>query len=529
MSYKKTFLKLPLNIQINFSIIFMTIIIIILILVFSEGIISTFIEYLILTKKKYFFDMQQIIIECNIFFVNICFLQYENLVKLFNYQFYVYFRDEQLLKIFEGSNYIHTDESKFTILNYNDINKIPTVKYDPSSIPDEYKKLYVFIYKESFTGNQIKAFIKADCLSYLNQLKNIGNFKLPFYGNVSIMKEYIIYFTRYNAIITLNYTKIYEEYYKYKGNMSLLLNYIIKRRNATFNYNKKFFEEFKNKKLYFFDIMYSLRYDIFYNYSLINDKKNEEEYIRNQAIFFQNMIYDNDTTVFQDSWFTKFPSYEGENLLINGYIDFLLFHLSTMLYTYSIPFSHENNTIVSKNLCYYFLLKQIINLNITSNAIIDELNSNFINQIYDEINKKDINNIDDCKLESYFSKIKGKQININKEFSKYYDLEFNYDTYAYLLRDKDINSIIFEVKYSYPNLLALKDIIPSFFSFRQLDFYSFYFGNEISKIVSSSKEFYMNIKYLIFICLHFNWIIIFFIIIFISSRTVKQIIEPIIK
>ena len=526
MSYKKAFLKLPLNAQINFSIIFMTIIIILLILLFSQGIISTFIEYLLLAKKKYFFNMQQNIIENNIFFTNICFLQYENLIKLFNYQFYVYLGNEELLKIFARNNYIHFDDSKVRIIYYSE-NSLPPFDDDPSLVPDEYKKLYVYLYAQDDSHGTLIAFFKANCLSFLNQIGGVGNFRLPFYGNISILHDYIIFHTKYKAIISLNYTSIYNTFNIIKGNINLLLNYVIEKREFTYNLIKKFFDDYRNNKLHFLDIMYSLRYDIFYNYSLINDKKVEEKYIKEQAIFFQTVIYENDTTIFHDSWFTDNPIYQGQNSLIKGYIDFLLFHLSSKIETYSIPFSHEKKKILSKNLCYYFLLKQIINLNITSDEIIYELNSNFINRIYEEINKKTIENIDDCKLETYYPEKKGEKINAKKEFSEYYDLEFKYDSYIYLFRDKDINSIIFEMRYSYPNLLTLKDIFPSFFSFR-LDFYSFSFGNEITKIIDSSKDFYMNIKYLIIICLYFNWIIIISIIIFISSRTIKQITEPII-
>ena len=528
MSYKKAFLKLPLNAQINFSIIFMTIIIILLILLFSQGIISTFIDYLIFTKKKYFFDMQQHIIENNIFFMNICFLQYENLIKLFNYQLYVYLKDDELLRIFQGINYLHYDDSEILFIYYYQ-NSIPPIEDDPSLISNGKKKLNAYIYKEDYTHGRIINLIKANYLSFLNQIKGIGKFRLPFYGDISVMQDYIIYFTGYNAIISLNYTKIYKAFYEFNENYNSLLNNIIEKRIFTYNYIIKFFEDYKKNELHFLDIMYNLRYDIFYNYSLINDKNKEEEYIKNQAIFFQTVIYEKDTTIFHDSYFTQNMIFQGENSLIKGYIDFLLFHLSLKIDTYSIPFSHEENEILSTNLCFYFLLKQIINLNITSDEIIDEFNSNFINQIYEEINKKTIKNINDCKLETYYPGKKGEQINIKKNFSEYYNLEFNYETYIYLLRDKDINSLIFEMRYSYPNLLSLKDIFPSFFSFRQLDFYSFSFGNEITKIVDSSKDFYMNIKYLIIICLYFNWIIVIFIIIFISSRTIKQITEPIIR
>ena len=149
MSFKKKFLKLPLKVQMNISIILIIITTILLLLFISEGIITTFFEYLIFTKKHYFFDMQQYIIESNILFVNLCLIQYENLIKLFNFQFYSYFKDEYLLNSFALFNRQKIDESKIVILNYSEIYKIPTDIYQPSLIRNEDKKLYVFLYENN--------------------------------------------------------------------------------------------------------------------------------------------------------------------------------------------------------------------------------------------------------------------------------------------------------------------------------------------------------------------------------------------
>ena len=119
MSYKKTFLQLPLNAQIYISIIIMIIITISLIIIMSEVITSVFIDYLALTKKEYFYDMYQNILESNLFFMNLCLLQYEQLIKLFNYQFYSYLKDEDILIDFMYMNYNLSNNN-----NINDNNKL---------------------------------------------------------------------------------------------------------------------------------------------------------------------------------------------------------------------------------------------------------------------------------------------------------------------------------------------------------------------------------------------------------------------
>ena len=440
MSYKKTFLQLPLNVQLNISIFLMVITTIFLVLFISEGISSTFIQYLKQTRKKFFLDMQQYIIESNIFFMNLCFLQYENLNKLFNYQYYVYLKDEDLIRFFYHDRPASFQTKNLIIVNKSELNKIPTTQYNPS---EEDKKWYVYFYLNTNDESRIIPLIKSSSLTFLNQIKNIEKLRIPYYGNITLMQDYLIISTGNRALLTFNYTKILEVYNRFNGNMDLILDFVIERRNFNYNHYKKYFEDYDNIKLYFLDIMYTLIYDIFYNYTLIKDKNSKEDYIKKQAIYFQSIVYENDSTVFHDTWDTDFPRFQGQSTLISRYVDFLLFHFSSIIDTYSIPFLHESNTLLSKNLCYYFLLKQIININITTDKIINEFNNTFLDKIYEEINKKDIYNIDDCKIETYYSKDKGKQINVNNIFSEHYDLDYIYNTYIYLLRHNDQNTIIF--------------------------------------------------------------------------------------
>jgi hypothetical protein len=69
------------------------------------------------------------------------------------------------------------------------------------------------------------------------------------------------------------------------------------------------------------------------------------------------------------------------------------------------------------------------------------------------------------------------------------------------LVDNDIDTCIFEYKYSFPDFRILKDFFPIFFSFEQLDFFTFYFGVEVSKSLASSTDFLKNIGLILFLCL----------------------------
>ena len=152
--------------------------------------------------------MQQNIIESNIFFISICFLQYEDLIKLFNYQYYAYLKDDDDLNSSISDIFQFSDESRFVLLNYDEINKIPTDVYNNSLISEENMKLYIYFYGDNYSHDRLIKLIKASYLTFLNQMKDIGYLKIPFYGNITIIKDYVITFNKYKAIITLNYTKL---------------------------------------------------------------------------------------------------------------------------------------------------------------------------------------------------------------------------------------------------------------------------------------------------------------------------------
>ena len=89
MGLKKTFLQLPLNSQIYFSIMAIIIANLLIIIFLSQVFTITQCNYLLSKKKEYFSVMFQNIMESNVYFMNLCILQYENLIKTFNYQLYL--------------------------------------------------------------------------------------------------------------------------------------------------------------------------------------------------------------------------------------------------------------------------------------------------------------------------------------------------------------------------------------------------------------------------------------------------------
>ena len=144
MSLIERFLKLPLKFQINLSLIFILLITIILVFSFSEALILMNYSYIKSERKKYFLNMEQSLIENDINFINICLLQYENIIKLFNSQIYHYLNNETIVQDFYEKNKIPLNLSRNKIVvikNKSDLDNYPEY-YE--SIPDNEKK-YIFI------------------------------------------------------------------------------------------------------------------------------------------------------------------------------------------------------------------------------------------------------------------------------------------------------------------------------------------------------------------------------------------------
>ena len=113
-------------------------------------------------------------------------------------------------------------------------------------------------------------------------------------------------------------------------------------------------------------------------------------------------------------------------------------------------------------------------MNITSENKDININKKDLDEIYKSLyNKEGIIDINDCKLEKYYSKNRGSQMNVSKQFPEYYNLNYILDNFVYLLTDKDIKSSIFEMKYSYPNLRTIKEFCPNSFLFKQIESFVF--------------------------------------------------------
>ena len=410
MGLKKFFLQLPLKSQLSISLTLLLLLTFLLIIIFSEAIMLEYQKYLFTTRKNYFFSIEQNILESKIFFVNLCLFEYDFLIKLFNYQLYLYLKNKTVLMQFALKNNKIFDDNR--IVDYDPaINQIS--EYN-SNISDKDQKIYLYCYTKNITiRNMVHFLVKSNYLSYLYQMEGIINFRIPFYGDIPLLEEYIIFFNKYSTLYSTNNTRIKEIYDQSNGKIAQILE---EKIELNYNYYKKYFEMFENNEMYFFDIMYKLRYYIFSNYLELKDEKYKEEYIKQQSIFFQANYFETDSSRFYDTWNSRNSRGIGKNNIIIGYIDFLFLHLSSMVNLYTIPFDHDENFLISKNLCYFFLYKQLVYMNITSENKDINFNKNDLDEIYKSLYDKEvIIDINDCKLEKYYSKNRGSQMNVSKQ------------------------------------------------------------------------------------------------------------------
>ena len=525
MSLIERFLKLPLKFQINLSLIFILLITIILVFSFSEALILMNYSYIKSERKKYFLNMEQSLIENDINFINICLLQYENIIKLFNSQIYHYLNNETIVQDFYEKNKIPLNLSRNKIVvikNKSDLDNYP--EYN-ESIPDNEKKVYIYCgAKESGICRKIIDLIRANALIYLYLYKGIREFKIPFYGRQRLMNEYSLFFKKYSTFISINNTKM-KDYMSDDGDIDEMLDLINSLSKNDYNFNKRFFDEYIKNNIITMELMYNKIYYIFDDYKLLNDTYVKENYIMDKSIYFQTLEYTSDITYFDNTWNISKTRITGVNSVIPNSLGWILLNIYKKLDIVVLPINNFSKKLFSKNLCYFFIYKQyyyLLNKNdISSQDKLEEI----INAIN---NDENISDIKVCKLDNYFNDI-SEYININNEFFYYYDLKNIYDSYLYKLFKSDSRSYLFEMKSSFPNFESLKLFSPNFFTFSQIDFYSFSFGSNLSRIISSSEEFITNVNYFIIIVLWFFWIIIIIIFIIIILIVIPTITNPIVR
>ena len=521
----KGFLQLPLKLQINIFLIILFIITLLVVFAFSQSISAMHFQNIKNKNLDYFTSMERDIFESEMQFINIVILQYENIIKFFNSEIYHYNSNRTLLQYFQNRSYIPTNITEQRIHVFNNISELNEYPDYNESLSDDEKKLYIYCDANNVdVCNSIIELIKVNALSNLNQNKAIRNFKFPFYGDIPLIDEYIYLLKYFRTIFSGNNTKMKELINRYRNFDNLFIKINASFIDKDYQYHNNIFEEYSNNKIKLLELMYNKTFHVFQQYKYINNAREKDDYIKNHSIYFQILDFEKDFTYFFNSWDANDINIVGGNEIISNYLSTILFNISKSLDFIILPINNATKILISKNACYFLIIKQLFYLWIRTNISYDE---KIFEKIYTNIyNGKDITDINICKLNAYYEDL-GEEINLNDDIFNYYDLENTIDTYLYKLIKNDHGSYIFEMKLTYPNFESLKAFYPNFFNFHQLNFYTFKLSSNLSRIILTFDSYVNNINYLIILILWFFWLLIAIIFTILISLITPKITKPI--
>ena len=470
------------------------------------------------STKDYYFSLYQEIIESTIFFHNSILFQYEELMKFYGEQSYIFILSDLLRERKDPKNLENI------VVQYSS----EKVVEEDQDIPLSEYKIYLYS-PNNILYNMVRNLITMNANSYIYMFYSVKSFRIPYYGNISLVNDYVFYTPKYQSLFSLNSNGIRNIIDSSNGNIHEYMKTI-----SNFNYikYKSFFTVNTTIKIFLFDMLYISKLFVFNNYlDLISegaDESTKVNFIKNQSKYFQSINYGNDEILLIDNADISKSKIVISNKIINDFIDILFLYIITKYDDIiDIPVYYENNTILSKDLCYFFLMKQIKKLKniINTNEVFNE---KVLNNIYNNL-KKGESTIDDCLLDKYFSHNLVNKLHpfVNPEYNKIYDLENTRRITLCQLIKQDPNSYFFIVKHSFPNYYSIKQFAPKYFPSSQINFFSFISGEYPVSLHNTSVQFYYKVQVLSTITEMTLWTLIFIIIFFIMNKTKHEVIKPI--
>lgn len=473
-------------------------------------------------RREYYFKRYKEIIDSKIRFQTFLLYQYEQLVKGFNSQIYYYGLSQTDLY---DTMISYKDD---LIKNYEDTTD---EDYDPNA-PDDEKVYYLYSFSDDVYMNSKLYYRLANTHSSIdNQLNGIRNFRITYFGSdVKIINEYIFVPLSQKSLYSVNRSRIKEIEEISNGNF---LEYYDDLINLYVSKYTKFMNEFKKGELPFMDIFFTDKYEIFSNYvneTYLRDvyKNDVKEYLNNISYNFHFINYSTEKTFVTDNGNQNSVTFIEQNTIIPNYINFIFTQIQKSLDINSIPVFAENNTIMSVDLCYAFLYKQITLINTsTKKDIFDQAK---LNEIYSKL-KKGESNIGDCILdEKYNFKTNQNAYDVlNIKFNKFYSIKNRREFSLFKLSDTELSSNYFCTKYSFPDFVSIIFFKPTFFTLEQLNLYSFTTFYEPIYYYNNMLFFFNNVQYLSIICLLYLWILIFVYLFFRTNKLLGEVIDPIIN
>ena len=532
MKLQSKFLTLSMKSQICITIIILTLFCILVILAICCSLVYEILKVDYIQKKKYFYNSYKDYLESCFYFKNFCLLQYEEIIRRMQKQSWKY---HQTLYTYNTTRF---DDYSNAVIDYNDsLHKdIENEKTD-----EDNSKLFILCYWEagdSLDENTIynhnifcpvmheKALGTYQALSNSIFSNNIyDSFKIPNY-NIPIMSSPLFTNVNYSSIFSFNASRIHKKLLEVQNENSSYIDHdrlklyfhrkiliFVENINYMFNY---FF--FQNLEL--FDHMFSRTYNeikkSLNGVPLKKDPASLYMFSRISAGYLSSINYGN-SEFSLISYGADNNFYYSETNIINEFLYFILNELSSSLDMNFIPLFNGNNTIISPELCFLFILKQF-------GFQVDE---NIINEFYNKI-KKGESTIEDCFA---YKNIIDSQTDIK------YILNLNFTTFLsinnllhegimHLGNDKKDFPYFF-ISYSYPNYNILKEFQSEYLLLDQVNFY-FYSSFKLPiKYVKYIYYSFRNCFFLVVIIIIYIWFICLFINLLIFYKVINEWTEPI--
>ena len=473
------------------------------------------------SAKNYYFSLYQEIIESSISFHNLVLFQYEELIKFYSEQSYIFITSDLL----KEKKYPKNLEN--VVVQYSS-EKVVEDDQDIQDIPLSEYKIYLNS-PNNILYDMVRNLIAMNAASYLYMIYSLKSFRIPFYGNISLINDYVFYTPKYQSLFSISSNEIKKIIDSSNGNIPENMKTI-----SNFNYikYKSMFTINTITKIFLFDMLYASKAFIFHNYlDLINegaDESTKVNYIKNQSKYFQSINPGNGEILMIDNADISNSKIVISNRIVNNLLDYIFLYIITKYDDIiDVPVYYENNTILSKEPCYFFLLKQIKKLNniIDTNEVFSE---EVLNNIYNNL-KRGESTIDDCLLDKYFSHNLINKLHpfVKPQFNKIYDLDHSRRITLFQLIKQDPNSYFFIIRHSSPNFYSIKQFAPKYFPSNQINIFSFVSGEYLVNLYNTSEQFFYKVKVLSALTEMTLWTFIFFIIFYIMNKTRHEVIKPI--
>ena len=472
-------------------------------------------------RREYYNQKYKEIIDSEIQFQTFLLYQYEQLIKAFNSQIYYYGKSQEDLS--DDSPIFNKD---LKIKNYKNSTE---ADYDPNASGEN--KTYFIL---SFSGNIYSDFriyynIVSTHSSIDSQLEAIRNFRITYYGrDMRMINEYLFVRLKDKILYSINRNSIKEIEILSNGNYAGFYDRLI---NMYVQQYKNFMDDYKEGDLNFIDIFFEDKCYLFDNYineTFLKDNYNDDirSYLNDISINFHFINYNTERTFVTDSGNKDNVIFIVQNTIIEDYINMIFFKTINSLNINVIPVHVNNSTIISAKLCYAFLYKQMILINITSDKNI--FNEIKLDDIYN--NLKSLNsNISACILDKKYNLDTEQNAYdvMNIKFGRFYSLKNTREFSIFKISENILGKNYFCTKYTFPDILSILDFKPTFFTLDQLNLYSFKPFYETEHYYDNMNTFFYNCQYLIILSLFYLWILVGIYIYFRLKLLFKEIIDPI--